>query len=148
MIQSQLMPLVEGIVESMIALARCSKQQRIIVAGSNSAQLMFELHRQGYMRVVTTRHSGLPRGQCEVALVDWRGHSIKALETTLDWLVHFLTPTGVLVICVDPQDRAGNRKLRSVLEHHDLLVEAGTIREHGSAISARRRELNPISRVA
>ena len=147
MIQSRLM-LGEGIVEPMLALARCSKQQRIIVAGSNSAQLMFELHRQGYLRVVTTRHSGLPHGQSDVALVDWRGHSIKALETTLDWLVHFLSPTGVLVIWVDPQDRASNRKLCSILETHDLLVEAGTVRERGSAISARRHELNPISRVA
>ena len=147
MIQSRLM-LGEGIVEPMLALARCSKQQRIIVAGSNSAQLMFELHRQGYMRVVTTRHCGLPHGQCDVALVDWRGHSIKALDTTLDWLVHFLTPAGVLVIWVDRQDRPGNRKLRSILENHDLLVEAGIICAHGSAISARRRELNPISRAA
>jgi hypothetical protein len=109
---------------------------------------MVELHRQGYTRVVTTRHSGLPRGQCEVARVDWRGHSIKALETTLDWLVHFVMPAGALVICFDPQDRAGNRKLRSMLENHDLLVEAGTVREHGSAISARRRELNPMPKVA
>jgi len=148
MLQSRITPLGEGILESMIALARCSKQQRIIVAGVNSAQLMFELHRQGYMRVVTTRHSGLPHGQSDVALVDWRGHSIKALETMLDWLVHFLSPTGVLVICVDPQDRAGNRKLRIVLENHDLLVEAGTVREHGSAISARRRDRRPISKAA
>jgi hypothetical protein len=81
-------------------------------------------------------------------MVDWRGHSIKALETTLDWLVHFLSPTGVLVICVDPQDRAGNRRLRIVLENHDLLVEAGTISEHGSAISARRRDRSPVSKAA
>jgi len=148
MIQSRLTPLGDGIVESMIALARCPKQQRIIVAGSNSAHLMFELHRQGYTRVVSTRHSGLPCGQSDVALIDWRGYSIKALETTLDWLVHFLTPAGVLVIWVDPQDRASNRKLRSVLENHDLLVEAGTIREHGSAMSARRSELNPMPKVA
>jgi len=148
MIQSRLTPLGDGIVEPMLALARCSKQQRIIVAGSNSAHLMFELHRHGYMRVVTTKHSGLPRGQSDVALIDSRGHSIKALETTLDWLVHFLTPGGVLVIWIDSQDRAGNRKLRSVLENHELLVEAGTIRENGSAISARRREVSPISKVA
>lgn len=148
MIHSRLTPFDESIVEPMLALARCSKQQRIIVAGANSAQLMFELHRQGYTRVVTTRHSGLPRGQCDVALVDWRGHSIKALETTLDWLVHFLTPAGVVVIWVDPQDRASNHKLRSVLENHDLLIEAGTIRGHGSAISARRSELNPMPKVA
>ena len=111
MLQSRITPLGEGILESMIALARCSKQQRIIVAGVNSAQLMFELHRQGYMRVVTTRHSGLPHGQSDVALIDRREHSIKALETMLDWLVHFLSPTGVLAICVDPPDRVGNRKV-------------------------------------
>jgi hypothetical protein len=52
------------------------------------------------------------------------------------------------VICVDPQDRAGNRKLRIVLENHDLLVEAGTIREYGSVISARRRDRRSISNAA
>src|SRR5262249_22828487 len=94
MIHSRLTPFDESIVEPMLALARCSKQQRIIVAGANSAQLMFELHRQGYTRVVTTRHSGLPRGQCDVALVDWRGHSIKTLEAAFDWLGRLLSPPG------------------------------------------------------
>ena len=148
MIQSRLTPSGERIIEPMIGLARCSKHHRIIVAGSKSPELMFELHRRGYIRVATTTNCGLPGGQYDVALVDWRGHSIKALETTLDWLVHFLGPAGALVVWVDPQDRAGNRKLRAVLQAHGLVVEAGTVRDHGCAVAARRGEPWPISKVA
>ena len=90
MIQSHLTPSSERIIEPMIGLARCSKRHRIIVAGSRRSELMFELHRRGYSRVATTTTCGLPDGQYDVALVDWRQHSINALETTLDWLVHFL----------------------------------------------------------
>jgi hypothetical protein len=147
-IPSPLIPAGERIVEPMLALARCSKQQRIIVAGSKSAELMFELHRRGHVRVVTTANCGLPSGQYDIALVDWRQRSIKALETTLDWLIDFLSPTGVLVVWVDPQERAGNRTLRSTLERHGLVVEAGTIREHGSAVAAQRSDRQPISKVA
>jgi len=83
-----------------------------------------------------------------VALVDWRQRSIKALETTLDWLVDFLSPAGDVVVWVDPQEPAGNRKLRRALQAHGLTVEAGTIREHGSAVSAHRSDMTPISKVA
>ena len=76
------------------------------------------------------------------------GRSIKAVDPTLDWLVDFLTPAGVLVVWIDPQEPAGNRKLRATLEKHGLTVEAGTVREHGSAVSAQRFEFKPISRVA
>lgn len=148
MSQSRLTSTSERIIEPMIGLARCSKLGRIIVAGANSAALMFELHRRGYVRVATTANCGLPAGQYDVALVDWRQRSIKALDPTLDWLVDFLTPAGVLVVWIDPQEPAGNRKLRATLEKHGLAVEAGTVREHGSAVSAQRFELKPISRVA
>src|SRR5262249_25700344 len=124
MIQSRLTPASERIIEPMIDLARCSKLKRIIVAGANSAALTFELHRRGYVRVATTAHCGLPAGQYDVALVDWRQRSIKALDTTLDWLVDFLSPAGVLIVLVDPQEPAANRKLRSALEKHGLIVEA------------------------
>ena len=60
----------------------------------------------------------------------------------------FLSPTGVLVVWVDPQEPAANRNLRSMLERHGLLVEAGTIHEFGSAVSARQCESNPMSKVA
>jgi hypothetical protein len=148
MIQARLIPAGERIVEPMLALARCSKQQRIIVAGSRSAELMFELHRRGHVRVATTANCGLPAGQYDVALLDWRQRSIKALETTLDWLVDFLSPAGLVVVWVDPQEPAGNRKLRRALEAHGLIVEAGTIREHGCAVSAQRRDSRPFSKVA
>jgi hypothetical protein len=148
MLQSRLNPASERIIEPMVALARCSKLQRIIVAGSRSAELMFELHRRGYIRVATTASCGLPARQYDVALIDWRQRSIKALETTLDWLVEFLPPAGVLVVWVDPQEPAGNRKLRSALIRHGFLVEAGTIHEHGSAVCAQRCDMSPVRKVA
>ena len=148
MTQSRLMPSSERIIEPMLALARCSKHHRIIVAGSQRSELMFDLHRRGYGRVATTTTCGLPDGQYDVALVDWRQHSINALETTLDWLVHFLTPSGVLVAWLDPQERAGNRTLRAMLEEHGLVVEAGTVRAHGSAVAARRCDPYPLSKAA
>ena len=140
MVQPHLTPVGERIVEPMIELARCSKLDRIIVAGACAAH-MFELHRRGYVRVATTTNCGLPTGQYDVALVDWRGRSIKALDTTLDWLIDFLTPAGGLVVWIDPQEPAGNRKLRSP-------IEAGTVRERGCAVSAQRADMKAISNVA
>ena len=142
MIQSSLACSDDPIVGPMIGLARCSKHHRIVVAGTKRSELMFDLHRRGYGRVATTTTCGLPDGQYDVALVDWRQHSIKALETTLDWLVHFLTPSGVLVAWLDPQERAGNRTLRAMLEEHGLVVEAGTVR----ARSPTPRESQPCPR--
>jgi hypothetical protein len=142
-------PLVdEQAIETMIALAHCPKQQRILLAGANSAEHVFALHRRGYRRVATTGSCGLPSGQFNVALVDWRERSIKSLDAALDWLVEFVTPTGGLVFWVDPQPPAGNRSLRAALERHGLMVEAGTALESGSAVAARRREGRPASRAA
>jgi hypothetical protein len=133
-------PVREHITESLVELARCSKLHRIIVAGSNGPELMFALHRRGYIRVATTAACGLPQGQYDVALVDWQGRSIKALETTLDWLVHFLASSAVLVIWIEQPEHAANRKLESMLERLGFRVEVGTRCEHGLAISARRRD--------
>jgi hypothetical protein len=148
MIQSRLTPSSERIIEPMLGLARCSKHHRIIVAGSQRSELMFELHRRGYVRVATTTTCGLPDGQYDVAFIDWRQHSINALAMTLDWLVHFLGPSGVLVAWLDPQEPAGNRKIRAILEEHGFVVEAGTVRDHGSAVAARRCDACPVSKVA
>jgi hypothetical protein len=60
----------ERIAESLVELAHCSGLHRIIVAGSNSPQTVFELHRRGYDRVATTATCGLPHGQYDVALID------------------------------------------------------------------------------
>jgi hypothetical protein len=103
MIHSHLAVAGDRIIEPMLDLARCSNLNRIIVAGANSAALMFELHRRGYVHVATTANCGLPAGQYDVALVDWRERSIKALDATLDWLLDFLSPAGGLVVWVDPR---------------------------------------------
>jgi hypothetical protein len=80
----------DRITASMIELARCTNLHRIILAGSETPERMFELRRRGYFRVATTAAGGLPRCQYDAALVEWQLHSISALEATLDWLVHFL----------------------------------------------------------
>jgi hypothetical protein len=148
MVASHLSPAEAGIIQPMVELARCSRQQRIIIAGAKSSEFRSELHRRGFVRVATTASCGLPTGQYDVALIDWRQRSVKALETTLDWLMNFLSPTGVLVVWVDPPEPAGSRKLSSVIEKCGLVVEAGAVGEHGCAVTAQRRETKPIAKVA
>jgi len=138
----------ERIVKPIIALAHCSKLARIIVTGANSAEAVTDLHRLGFARATTTLNCGLPAGQYDVVLLDGRQRSIKAVETTLDWVADFLSLTGVLIVWLDPRQSATARPLRSVLESHGFRIEAGTVHERGSAVAARRRELKPISKVA
>jgi hypothetical protein len=126
--------------ETMIELAQCSKFHRIIVAGPDGASRMSALHRRGYKRVSTTSTCGLPRGQYDVAWVEWRQHSIKALETTLHWLVHFLAPASALIIWTD--ETMNRRALGSILQRLGFRVEVGTRCEHGLAIAARRLDAN------
>jgi predicted O-methyltransferase YrrM len=139
----------ERIVEPIIALAHCSKLARIIVTGANSAEAVIDLHRLGYARATTTSNCGLPAGQYDVVLLDGRQRSIKAIETTLDWVADFLSRTGVLIVWLDPLlQPATGRPLRTVLESRGFRIEAGTVHERGSAVAARRCEVKPISKVA
>jgi hypothetical protein len=123
---------IDRIIDTMIELARCSSDHRIILAGAKKSGRIFELRHRGYPRIVTTATCKLCRG----GLVEWRQHSIKALEATLDWLVHFLSPTGVLVIWMDIAP--GHRELRSAIERLGFRIETRTRCENGFAISARR----------
>jgi hypothetical protein len=141
MMQSDVRPAASQLIDPMIQLARCCKSHRIIVAGSKSREFVFELHRRGYIHVATTATCGLPRGQCNVALIDWRLSSIRSLERTLGWLVHFLASAAVFVIWVDSSERSGNRMLGSMLERLGFAIEAGTRCEHGFAVAARRRDV-------
>jgi hypothetical protein len=127
----------ERILEPMIALARCSKSQRVIVAGSKSFELMFELERRGYDHVATAANCGRAAGQYEVALIDLRHRTVKSLEPTLNWLAYFLHPTGILVIWGDPQKLAARECVSAVLENHGFKIEDRTIRDDGFALSAR-----------
>ena len=126
------------ITEAMIGLTGRSRSQRIVVAGARGRELMLELHRRGYTRVETTGTCGLPRGQCHTALLDGRFQSVKAIETTLCWLIHFLAPASTLVVGID--GGASGRKLRSMLERFGFEIEAGTRCEDGAAFLACRRD--------
>lgn len=138
----------DRIVDPILALARCSKEHRILVAGSKAVELMFELHRRGFARAAATTNCGRPASQYDVALVDWRSRTSRALETTLDWLVEFLSPGSVLVVWVDAQKSSANQNLRDSLERRGFVVESGIDHDCGRAVSARRREMNPIRRAA
>jgi len=138
----------ERLIEPIIALAHCSKRARIIVTGANSAEAVIDLHRLGYARATTTSKCGVPAGQYDVALLDGRQRSIKAVETTLDWMADYLSPSGVLIVWLDAQQPAAGRPLRSVLESHGFRIEAGTVQERDSAVAARRCDKRFISKVA
>jgi hypothetical protein len=148
MTQSRPNPSDERIVDAMIQLARAAKSHRMIAAGPYSAEVFLELHRRGYPRVTTIKTSRVPCGQYDVALVAWRAHSIKALETTLDWLVHFLSAAGVLVIWVGPHERMPNQTLSLALKRLGFRIESGTSCENGVAIAARRLDSVPAAKAA
>jgi hypothetical protein len=148
MTPSRAIPAGDRIIEPMIALACCSKQHRIVVAGSKSVEVMLELHRRGYVRTAATANCGRPAGQYDVALVDWRRRTFKTLEIALDWLVEFLSPAGVLVVWFDPQKPTATQTLRLSLERRGFVIEGGTVNECGCAVSARRREMNPVREAA
>jgi hypothetical protein len=141
-------PAGDRIIEPMIALAHCSKQDRIVVAGSKGVELMFELRRLGYARAAATANCGHRADQYDVALVDWRRRTFKTLEAALDWLVNFLRPDGVLVVWVDPQKAAANQALRLSLERRGFVIEDGTVHECGCAVSARRSEMTRVRKAA
>ena len=148
MTQSSPIPSDERIVDTMIQLARAAKSHRMIVAGANSAEIFLELHRRGYPRATTTKICLVPCGQFDVALVAWREQSIKALETTFDRLVHYLSAAGVLVLWIGPYERMANQMLGSALQRLGFRIESGTRCENGIAIAARRIESNPAAKAA
>ena len=148
MTQPSPIPSNERIVDAMIELARAATSNRIIVAGTNSAEIFLELHRRGYPRVTTTKICLVPCGQHEVALVAWREQSIKALETTLDRLVHYLTASGVLVFWIGSHERMANQLLGSALRRLGFRIESGTHCENGIAIAARRVDSVPAAKAA
>jgi hypothetical protein len=130
----------EKIIETMIELARCTKLQRIIVAGSKSLSHMFELRDRGYNRVVTAACYNLRHGGYDVGFLDWRLQQINDIEGKLTWLAPLLAPTSVLVVWLGASERAEHRKLGLILSKLGFRVEAGTCCKDGFGISARRRD--------
>jgi hypothetical protein len=138
----------DRIIDPMIALAGCSTQHRILVAGSKSMEMMMELQRRGYLRAAATGNCGRAASQYDVVIVDWRRRPLRTLETTLDWLGNFLSPSGALVVWVDAQKPAANQTLRALLETRGFTVIKGTVHECGSALSARRQQTYPVQKAA
>lgn len=138
----------DRILEPMIALARCSKQHRIVVAGSKSLELMLDLQRRGYARAAATANCGRPAGQYDVVLVDWRRRTFKSFEAALDWLTKLLSSDGVLVVWVDPQRAEANETLSQSLVQRGFAIESGTVHECGCAVSARRHDVTPLRKAA
>jgi len=138
----------DRIIDPMIALAGCSTQHRILVAGSRSVEMMIELHQRGYAGAVSTGNCGRPAGQYDIALIDWRRRSLPDLETTLDWLGNFLRPAGVLVVWVDAQKPAANQSLRASLERRGYVIEQATVHDCGCALSARAQQSTPLRKAA
>ena len=146
--QSNLTPVDHRILGKMIALSSCSKLHRILIAGSKSVELMLELERGGYGHVAATANCGRPAQQYDVVFVDWRRRTLSALEATLDWLTDCVSPEGVLVVWADPQNPTARDNLRHAIESRRFVVEAASVGEDGSAISARRRDVRPIRQAA
>jgi hypothetical protein len=138
----------DRIVEPMISLTHCSPPQRILVAGAKSVELAFELNRRGFSGVASTANCGRAKAQYDIALVDWRKRNFKALETTLDWLVDFLTPEGLLAIWLDPQKPSSRQDLCSKLERRGFRIEDIAVHDFGAAVSARRRDVKPLPKAA
>ena len=138
----------DRVIEPMIALARCSNQDHIIIAGSKAIELMLDMHRRGYIHAASTANCGRPAGQYDVALVDWRRRTFRALQPTLDWLPNFLHPRGMILIWVDPQKPAAIQNIHHALEQRGFKVEGDTIHECGCAVAARRREATPLRKAA
>jgi hypothetical protein len=138
----------QHVADSLLVLARCSKRDRIIIAGQNAPELMFALHQRGFRQAVTTSLCGLPHGQYDCAIVDWEAHSLKSLEPTLDWLRHFLASSAVLVIRADLHERGALRKIRTMLTRLDLAVEGAGRSPHRLVISARQADAVKINAAA
>jgi hypothetical protein len=115
--------------EPMVAFARCSKLQGIIVGGQKSVELASEINGRGNVRVASAAKCRRAARQYDVELFDWRPRTFKALETTLDWLLDFLGP-----VWIDAQRPAVRQDLCSGLKRRVFVIEDRA----GSAVSSRR----------
>ncbi len=136
---SRATPTGDRILEPMIALAGCSQEHRIVVAGSKSVELMLQLHRRGYVRAAATANCGQPAGQYNVVLVDWRRRTLKALEKALDWLAELLHPGGCWSSGLTPKSQrlskicASRWKSTALSSRREPFMNAAALFLHGAA---------------
>ena len=141
-------PTNKTILEQVISLAHFGKQERILIAGEKSIELMFDLERQGYSHVASVASCGHPAKQYRLALVDWRRRTFRSLEATLNWLLDFLCDEGLLIVLTDPQKANARANINVALEKRGFVIEKTVVEAGGYAVSARRREWKPTRKAA
>ncbi len=131
----------QRIAQNLVELARISRDDRVLVAGSLRAAVIVELHRNACACAAVTAFHGSLRGLYDAALVPWHRNSIESLDVTLGWLVQFIRNQGIVAVWIG-RDEDAARKLRLMLKRLGFRIEAGTTFENGLAVVARRRESN------
>jgi len=147
MIQTNLVPPQERIVDTMIELTRAAPCHRVIVAGSDAFNVYLSLHQRGFSRVATTATCRFPCSQHDIALIAGE-HSVQALEALLIRILPFLKTSAAVAMWIGPGDRLDGGKLQSLLERMGFRVEVGSRCESGFVLSARRRECGHLANAA
>jgi hypothetical protein len=136
----------EQIIRTMIDLTRPSNLHRIIVAGSDSAEIDLDLRRRGFFRVATMGRC-TPRGQHTVGLVTGQ-HSLQALEVTLAQITHFLSTTATIAVVINSRESGLSMKIRERLERLGFRIEAGVRCHERFVLSARRQNFSHMAKAA
>lgn len=136
----------EQIVRTMIELTRPSSLHRIIVAGSDCADIDLDLRRRGFFRV-TTMGRCIPRAQHTVGLIAGH-HSLQALEAMLAQITHFLSTTATIAVVINSHENGMSMKIRERLERLGFRIEAGVRCRDSFVLSARRQNLSHMAKAA
>lgn len=136
----------EQIVRTMIELTRPSSLHRIVVAGSDCADIDIDLRRRGYFRV-TTMNRGVPRAQHCVGLIVGH-HSLQALELMLTQITHFLSTTATIAVMINSRESGMSMKIRERLERLGFRIEAGVRCRDCFVLSARRQNVGHMANAA
>lgn len=136
----------EQIVRTMIELTRPSSLHRIVVAGSDCADIDLDLRRRGFFRV-TMMGRCTPRAQHTVGLIAGR-HSLQALELMLAQMTHFLSTTATIAVVINSRENGMSMKIRERLERLGFRIEAGVRCRDCFVLSARRQNLSHMANAA
>ncbi len=129
----------QQIIDTVIDLTQLSVAHRAIVVGGNAPELCVALQRRGFLRVVTPATCPVARGQHPIGIVAGR-HSLRALETLIADISHYLDTTSAVAVLIDTTERGCGQKVRSRLEQLGFRIDAGVRCQQGLVLSARRQD--------
>ena len=125
----------DEIINTMIDLAHLSRSQRIVVAGSDSAELYLALRRRGFAYPVLASGGRIPRAQYSAGLIAGE-HSFQAIETV------FLGAAANVAILIESQESGLGVKVRNRLQQLGFRVEAGARCRDGFVLAAHRQDFD------